>query len=226
MVPPLPAVSRPSKTMQTLAPVAFTHSCMATSSPCRTRISFSYRFLFILCFMPASSRGAGDECGTTFAPVDLEDSSAPLCLFLDFLPIWWSHPFLWATEGGHARSSYIQRRELRKIAHRKIAHRKIAHRKIASTAGTADAQPLPNPGARARSQTSPRMGESRRQRRRRAALTLLDVDTTERTSSTYAHPTTTWRQSSVADELAPWAPIRAAHEHTANSPSAAEERMA
>src|SRR4029453_3284879 len=42
MVPPLPAVSRPSKTMQTLAPVAFTHSCMATSSPCRTRISFEF----------------------------------------------------------------------------------------------------------------------------------------------------------------------------------------
>ncbi len=28
IVPPLPAVSRPSKTMQTFAPVAFTHSCM------------------------------------------------------------------------------------------------------------------------------------------------------------------------------------------------------
>jgi hypothetical protein len=28
--------------MQILAPVALTHSCMATSSPCRTRISRSY----------------------------------------------------------------------------------------------------------------------------------------------------------------------------------------
>ena len=42
IVPPLPAVSRPSNTMQILAPVALTHSCMATSSPCRTRISRSY----------------------------------------------------------------------------------------------------------------------------------------------------------------------------------------
>src|SRR5207344_1768316 len=97
MVPPLPAVSRPSKTMQTFAPVAFTHSCMATSSPCRTRISFSYCFLFILCFTPAPFWGAGDECGSTFAPVDSEDFSAPLS-FLDFLLIWWSHPFLLATE--------------------------------------------------------------------------------------------------------------------------------
>ena len=39
IVPPLPAVSRPSKTMQTLAPDAFTHSCIATSSPCRRRSS-------------------------------------------------------------------------------------------------------------------------------------------------------------------------------------------
>ena len=41
MVPPLPAVSLPSKTMQILAPVAFTHSCIATSSPWRRRISRS-----------------------------------------------------------------------------------------------------------------------------------------------------------------------------------------
>jgi len=32
IVPPLPAVSRPSKTTKTLAPVALTHSCIATSS--------------------------------------------------------------------------------------------------------------------------------------------------------------------------------------------------
>ena len=41
MVPPLPAVSRPSNTMHTFAPVAFTHSCRATSSPCSRRICFS-----------------------------------------------------------------------------------------------------------------------------------------------------------------------------------------
>src|SRR6478609_3673872 len=42
IVPPLPAVSRPSNTMQTLAPVAFTHSCMATSSPCNLANSALY----------------------------------------------------------------------------------------------------------------------------------------------------------------------------------------
>ena len=47
IVPPLPARVQPSNTMQTLAPEALTHSCMATSSPCRTRISFSYSFRFI-----------------------------------------------------------------------------------------------------------------------------------------------------------------------------------
>jgi hypothetical protein len=41
IVPPLPAVSRPSNTMQILAPDALTHSCMATSSPCSRRISRS-----------------------------------------------------------------------------------------------------------------------------------------------------------------------------------------
>src|SRR6185312_8901392 len=50
MVPPLPAVSRPSNTMQIFAPVAFTHSCSATSSPCRWRIWCSYSFRFILGF--------------------------------------------------------------------------------------------------------------------------------------------------------------------------------
>ena len=42
MVPPLPAVSRPSNTTQTFAPVALTHSCMATSSPCSVASSASY----------------------------------------------------------------------------------------------------------------------------------------------------------------------------------------
>ena len=37
IVPPLPAVSRPSKTMQILAPERLTHSWTATSSPCKAR---------------------------------------------------------------------------------------------------------------------------------------------------------------------------------------------
>src|SRR5580700_1586630 len=60
IVPPFPAVSRPSNTTQILAPDAFTHSCMATSSPCRTRISFSYslRFIFFI-GSPGFRRGSG-----------------------------------------------------------------------------------------------------------------------------------------------------------------------
>ena len=80
MVPPLPAVSRPSKTMQTLAPVAFTHSCRATSSPCRSRICFSYSFVFILGVAAASSPDPSDTCG------DTEDRVALLATF-DFFPI-------------------------------------------------------------------------------------------------------------------------------------------
>ena len=41
IVPPLPAVSRPSNTMQTLAPVDLTHSCSATSSAWSRSISRS-----------------------------------------------------------------------------------------------------------------------------------------------------------------------------------------
>src|SRR5579875_66990 len=48
IVPPFPAVSRPSNTMQIFAPEALTHSCMATSSPCSTLISRSYSLRFIL----------------------------------------------------------------------------------------------------------------------------------------------------------------------------------
>src|SRR5690348_1077747 len=57
IVPPLPAVSRPSNTMQIFAPVAFTHSCSATSSPWRGRSSCSYSFRFI--------RGFGVPIGGT-----------------------------------------------------------------------------------------------------------------------------------------------------------------
>ena len=44
IVPPFPAVSRPSNTMQILAPEDLTHSCMATSSACRSLISLLVLF--------------------------------------------------------------------------------------------------------------------------------------------------------------------------------------
>src|SRR5580700_8034099 len=63
IVPPFPAVSRPSKTTQTLAPESFTHSCMATSSPCRILIWRSYclRFIFGGGSAPASSPATEDD---------------------------------------------------------------------------------------------------------------------------------------------------------------------
>lgn len=48
IVPPFPAVSLPSNTTQTFAAEAFTHACIATSSPCSRRNSRSCCFLFIL----------------------------------------------------------------------------------------------------------------------------------------------------------------------------------
>jgi hypothetical protein len=48
IVPPFPAVSLPSNTTQTFAAEAFTHACIATSSPCSRRNSCSCCFLFIL----------------------------------------------------------------------------------------------------------------------------------------------------------------------------------
>jgi hypothetical protein len=42
MLPPLPAPSRPSNTMQILRPLATTHCCSRTSSTCSLRSSFSY----------------------------------------------------------------------------------------------------------------------------------------------------------------------------------------
>src|SRR5262252_9232436 len=44
MVPPFPAPSRPSNTMQTLSPLCFTHSWSFTSSTCSLASSFSYAF--------------------------------------------------------------------------------------------------------------------------------------------------------------------------------------
>src|SRR5215472_798923 len=68
IVPPFPAVSRPSKTMQILAPDALTHSCMATSSPCRSLISRSYSLRFIFAGGPASAPrpAAADDACTCF----------------------------------------------------------------------------------------------------------------------------------------------------------------
>src|SRR3954470_16343615 len=42
MVPPLPAPSRPSNTMQIFSPLCLTHSCSLTSSTCRRFSSVSY----------------------------------------------------------------------------------------------------------------------------------------------------------------------------------------
>ena len=63
IVPPFPAVSRPSNTTQILAPESFTHSCIATSSPCRILIcrSYSLRFIFAGGPAPASSPAAEDD---------------------------------------------------------------------------------------------------------------------------------------------------------------------
>ena len=63
IVPPFPAVSRPSNTTQIFAPDALTHSCRATSSPCSTRICRSYalRFIFGGGPAPASSRAPPGE---------------------------------------------------------------------------------------------------------------------------------------------------------------------
>ena len=52
MVPPLPAASRPSKTMITRRPLYLTHSCSLHSSPWSLRNSFSY-FLSFIFFSPS-----------------------------------------------------------------------------------------------------------------------------------------------------------------------------
>ena len=82
IVPPLPAVSRPSNTTQTLAPDDFTHSCMATSSACRTLIwrSYSLRFIFGGGPAPASCRATADDAWAS--------ASCCFCLsFFFFLPM-------------------------------------------------------------------------------------------------------------------------------------------
>src|SRR6478672_4884049 len=85
IVPPLPAESIPSKTRQSLAPEDLTHSCIATSSPCRRRISFSYCFLFSF-GREASPAAAGDEESDRVDPRDFPDFPDFLA-FLAFLPM-------------------------------------------------------------------------------------------------------------------------------------------
>ncbi len=75
-IPHFPAVSRPSNTMQILAPDALTHSCMATSSPCRILISRSYSLRFIFGGGPPSASCPAAAGGT---------STSTSCLCLSFL---------------------------------------------------------------------------------------------------------------------------------------------
>src|ERR1043166_10225321 len=53
IVPPLPAASRPSKTMIARSPLYLTHSWSLHSSPCSLRSSLAY-FLFFIFFSPFS----------------------------------------------------------------------------------------------------------------------------------------------------------------------------
>ena len=75
IVPPFPAVSRPSNTTQILAPDSFTHSCMATSSPCRTLICRSYSFRFIF------GRGTASACSLATGDGWAAASCRPCVLF-------------------------------------------------------------------------------------------------------------------------------------------------
>src|SRR3954471_23902283 len=62
IVPPLPALSRPSNKMHTLLPDAFTHSWRATSSACSrlSSVSYSLRFIFVT---SATPRGPAARAG-------------------------------------------------------------------------------------------------------------------------------------------------------------------
>src|SRR5512139_3385400 len=53
MVPPLPAASRPSKTMMTRRPLCLTHSCSLHNSPWSLRRCFRY-FLFFSFLSPSA----------------------------------------------------------------------------------------------------------------------------------------------------------------------------
>src|SRR5271156_259621 len=67
IVPPLPAPSRPSKTMQTLNPLCNTHCWSLTNSTCRRANSRSYSFPFSLPLASGSSLSAS-VIESSFAP--------------------------------------------------------------------------------------------------------------------------------------------------------------
>src|SRR5262245_52606807 len=77
IVPPLPAASRPSKTMMTRSPLCLTHSCRMQSRACSLRSSFSYFFPFNGC-VPSddlalamrTSNGEDPACQASGASMD------------------------------------------------------------------------------------------------------------------------------------------------------------
>ena len=68
IVPPLPAPSRPSNTMQTLRPFATTHSCSLTSSPWSRSSSSRYFFSFIFFFGPPPD-ASSSSCFMSVSPL-------------------------------------------------------------------------------------------------------------------------------------------------------------
>src|SRR5205085_1835092 len=96
IVPPFPAVSRPSNTTMTLVPVEVTQCCRATSSPCRRRSSASYSLFFIFGRDAAAASKASMLRGTaTSDPAGVPPRSCVVAFgdffdffdFFDFLPI-------------------------------------------------------------------------------------------------------------------------------------------
>ena len=86
IVPPLPAVSRPSNTMHTLAPVALTHSCIATSSAWSRASSASYSLAAEL--RSSTSRTVPVRRGEGRGRSSGQPRLAPAWwCFLDFLPM-------------------------------------------------------------------------------------------------------------------------------------------
>ena len=77
IVPPFPAVSRPSNSTQTLAPDAFTHSCSATSSPCSRRSSCWYSLFFIFgCGPSAIAEAAAGAVTAWSVPLTADAATA------------------------------------------------------------------------------------------------------------------------------------------------------
>jgi len=77
--------------MQTFAPVDFTHSCSATNSPCRSRISRSYSFVFIFGFAVPPVPETSDDPEGTSDPVDVIDLLAALDALLIVHPLLSDH---------------------------------------------------------------------------------------------------------------------------------------